>query len=215
MNRYRHDVSPTTLEVENLAKAYGGVPLFSGLTFLVETGLTAVQGRNGSGKTTLVKILSSLLRPSAGGVRLRRGDRELGGDEKRLAIGWAGLDLAFYEDFSARENLIFFRRAAGQPAPPREIESLLAGVRLVQAANQRVGAFSTGMKQRLRIAFALLFDPPILLLDEPNSNLDEEGRSMVRSVIAERRRRGAVVLASNDPRDFAEPDQTIRLGPEK
>ena len=210
---YRHDMSPTTLEVQNLAKSYGGgVPLFSGLTFLVETGLTAIQGRNGSGKTTLIKILSSLLRPSAGRVRLRLGDRELAGDEKRLAIGWAGLDLAFYEDFSARENLAFFRRAAGQPAPPREIDALLAGVGLVQAANQRVGAFSTGMKQRLRIAFAVLFDPPILLLDEPMAGLDAEGRQIVQAVIGQRRRSGAVVLASNDERDFVEPEQVVALG---
>ncbi len=212
MNRYRHDVSPTTLEVENLAKSYGGLPLFSGLTFLVEAGLTAVQGRNGSGKTTLVKILSSLLRPSTGGVRLRVGDRELAGDEKRLAIGWAGLDLAFYEDFSARENLAFFRGAAGRPASPEEIDTLLAGVGLAQAADQRVGAFSTGMKQRLRIAFALLFDPPILMLDEPMAGLDAEGRQIVQAVIGQRRRSGAVVLASNDERDFVEPEQVVRLG---
>jgi len=209
---YRAVVSPTTLEVENLAKSYGGVPLFSGLTFLVEAGLTAVQGRNGSGKTTLVKILSSLLRPSAGGVRLRRGDRELAGDEKRLAIGWAGLDLAFYEDFSARENLAFFRRAAGRSASPEEIDALLAGAGLVQAADQRVGAFSTGMKQRLRIAFALLFDPPILMLDEPMAGLDAEGRQIVQAVVGQRRRSGAVVLASNDERDFVEPEQVVLLG---
>ena len=209
---YRAVVSPTTLEVENLAKSYGGVPLFSGLTFLVEAGLTAVQGRNGSGKTTLVKILSSLLRPSAGGVRLRRGDRELAGDEKRLAIGWAGLDLAFYEDFSARENLAFFRRAAGRSASPEEIDALLAGAGLVQAADQRVGAFSTGMKQRLRIAFALLFDPPILMLDEPMAGLDAEGRQIVQAVVGQRRRSGAVVLASNDERDFVQPEQVVRLG---
>jgi ABC-type multidrug transport system ATPase subunit len=209
---YRAIVSPTTLEVENLAKSYGGVPLFSGLTFLVEAGLTAVQGRNGSGKTTLVKILSSLLRPSAGSIRLRLGDRELAGDEKRLAIGWAGLDLAFYEDFSARENLAFFRRAAGRPVSPEDIDALLAGVGLVQAANQRVGAFSTGMKQRLRIAFALLFDPPILMLDEPMAGLDAEGRQIVQAVIGQRRRSGAVVLASNDERDFVEPEQVVALG---
>jgi heme exporter protein A len=209
---YRAAVSPITLEVENLAKAYGGVPLFSGLTFLVETGLTAVQGRNGSGKTTLVKILCSLLRPSAGGVRLRRGDRELAGDEKRLAIGWAGLDLAFYEDFSARENLAFFRRAAGRPASSEGIDALLAVVGLEQSADQRVGVFSTGMKQRLRIAFALLFDPPILVLDEPMAGLDTEGRQIVQAVVGQRRRSGAVVLASNDERDFVEPEQVVALG---
>ncbi len=202
-----------TLEAEGLSKSYGdGPPLFAGLSFRVEAGLTAVQGRNGSGKTTLLKILASLLRPSGGGVRLRRGERELEGDERRLAIGWAGLDLAFYEDFSARENLTFFRRAAGLPAGSPEIESRLAAVGLAEAADRRVGAFSTGMKQRLRIAFALLFDPPILILDEPMAGLDAEGRRIVEKVVEEERRSGAVVLASNDERDFAEPQQVVRLG---
>jgi len=209
---YRQDVSPATLEAENLSKSYGRTALFSDLTFRVESGLTAIQGKNGSGKTTLLKILASLLRPGGGSVRVRRKDRELAGDEKRLAIGWSGLDLAFYEDFSARENLIFFRRAAGGIAPPEEIDRFLAAVGLALAADQRVGAFSTGMKQRLRIAFALLFDPPILLLDEPMAGLDAEGREIVAAVIADRRRSGAVVLASNDERDFVEPEQIVRLG---
>ena len=63
------------------------------------------------------------------------------------------------------------------------------------------------MQQRLRIAFALLFDPPVLLLDEPMSGLDTDGREMVQRVVAAARTRGAVVLASNDERDFVEPDQ--------
>ena len=205
-------MSATTLDVEGLSKSFGEHSLFSGLTFRVQAGLTALQGRNGSGKTTLVKILASLLRPSAGTVRVRQAESELSGDEKRLAIGWAGLDLAFYEDFSARENLIFFRRAAGHPARPAEIDRLLADVGLESAANQRVGAYSTGMKQRLRLAFALLFDPPILLLDEPMAGLDADGRAIAESVIATRRRSGAVLLASNDERDFVEPEQVIRLG---
>jgi ABC-type multidrug transport system ATPase subunit len=202
----------TSIEAREISKSFGGPPLFSGLSVSVESGLLAVAGRNGSGKTTLLKILASLLRPGSGIVRVLRGGDPLAGDERRLAVGWAGPDLAFYDDFSARENLEFFRRAAGRDT--RGIGALLQTVGL-DDRQRRVGAFSTGMKQRLRVAFSLLFDPPILVLDEPSSNLDEEGRSMVRSVIAERRRRGAVVLASNDPRDFAEPDQTIRLGPEK
>src|SRR5262249_28265771 len=154
-NRYRPAVSTIALDIEGLSKSFGEHSLFSGLTFRVDTGLTAVQGRNGSGKTTLVKILASLLRPSGGTVRVRQAERELSGDEKRLAIGWAGLDLAFYEDFSARENLIFFRRAAGRTALREEVDRLLAEVGLEAAANQRVGVYSTGMKQRLRLAFAL------------------------------------------------------------
>jgi ABC-type multidrug transport system ATPase subunit len=205
-------MTTTALDAQGLSKAYSGAPLFSKLTFRVATGLTAIQGRNGSGKTTLAKILASLLRPSGGAVRVRRGDRELSGDERRLAIGWAGLDLAFYEDFSAAENLTFFRRAAGRPPPPEEIESRLAAVGLTEAAGRPVGAFSTGMKQRLRVAFALLFDPPIVILDEPMAGLDADGRRIVEDLIGQRRRSGAVVLASNDERDFVEPEQVIALG---
>lgn len=203
-----------TLDVANLGKSYGGPPLFSGLTFRVEAGLTAVTGRNGSGKTTLLKILASLMRPEFGSVRVRVADRELAGEERRLAVGWAGFDLAFYEDFSARENLVFFRRAAGRPGSKEDadIQKRLSDVGLTEAAGRRVGAFSTGMKQRLRLAFATLFDPPILVLDEPMAGLDIHGRKIVEELIGERRRSGAVVLASNDERDFAAPDQTVSLG---
>jgi len=210
-------VPAVTLDVENLGKSYGGPPLFSGLTFRAAAGLTAVAGRNGSGKTTLLKILAALLRPEWGAVRVREGERDLVGEERRLAVGWAGFDLAFYEDFSARENLRFFRRAAGrgggaEQQEEAEIASRIEAVGLSEAIDRRVGAFSTGMKQRLRVAFAVLFDPPILILDEPMAGLDTEGRRIVEQLIAERRRTGAVLLASNDERDFVDPEQTVTLG---
>lgn len=201
-----------TMDARDLGKSYGGPPLFTGLTFRVETGLTAVAGSNGSGKTTLLKILASLLRPEFGSVWIGRGDRELAGQDRRLAVGWAGLDLAFYDDFTARENLAFFRRAAGLPADPEQIDRRLAAVGLSQASGRRVGAFSTGMKQRLRLAFARLFDPPIVILDEPMAGLDAEGRHLVERAIADQRREGALVLASNDERDFVDPEQVIELG---
>src|SRR6266542_63039 len=100
----------TTLELVEVSKSYTGPPLLSALTLTVERGLTAVAGKNGSGKTTLLKILAGLIRPSGGTVRLLRDGRELSGDARRLAVGWAGPDLAFYEDFTAEENLRFFRR---------------------------------------------------------------------------------------------------------
>ncbi len=203
-----------TLDVENLGKSYGGPPLFSGLTFRAAAGLTAVAGRNGSGKTTLLKILAALLRPEWGSVRVRDGDRELAGEQRRLAVGWAGFDLAFYDDFTAHENLRFFRRAAGRSVPgeEEEIVSRLHAVGLSEAMDRRVGAYSTGMKQRLRLAFAILFDPPIVILDEPMAGLDTQGRRIVEDLIAARRRTGTVILASNDERDFAQPDQTVVLG---
>ena len=200
------------LEARGLAKSYSGPPLFEDLSLDASGGLVAVVGRNGSGKTTLLKILARLLRPQRGVVRVLDGERELSGDELRRAVGWAGPDLAFYEDFTARENLRFFRRAAGLGASDADLSARLARVGLASVADRRVGAFSTGMTQRLRLAFALLCDPGVLLLDEPTAALDEEGRAIVHAVVAERRRMGAVVLATNDSRDEVAPDRTVALG---
>lgn len=201
----------TTLSAERLEKAYSGPPLFSGLDLRLERGLLAVAGKNGSGKTTLVKILAGLLRPSSGRVRVERDGRALSGAERRLAVGWEGPDLSLYAELTAAENLRFFRRAAGARADEAELERRLAEAGLAEAAGRRVEEFSTGMRQRLRIAFALLFDPPVLLLDEPMGGLDAEGREMVQRVVASARTRGAVVLASNDERDFLDPDQRVTL----
>jgi ABC-2 type transport system ATP-binding protein len=206
------DVLATTIEARQLSKAFAGPPLFSGLSFRAEKGLVAVKGRNGSGKTTLLKILASLAHPSSGSVSVRQGDRELSGDERRLAVGWSGPDLAFYEDFSALENLRFLSRAGGRMAADEDLKRRLEDVGLAGALGKRVGAFSTGMKQRLKIAFALLFDPPSVLFDEPMIGLDTDGRAIVERVVTARRRDGLVILASNDPRDFVEPDQVVELG---
>jgi heme exporter protein A len=206
------NVSAFRIEARALSKSYSGPPLFSDLAFEASAGLTAVSGRNGAGKTTLLKILARLLAPSRGSVAVFDGSREIAGEERRLAVGWAGPDLAFYEDFSARENLRFFRRASGRPASETELSERLARVGLGSVADRRVAAFSSGMKQRLRLAFATLLDPPILLLDEPSAGLDEEGMRLLASIVAQRRSAGPVVLASNDPRDFPSPERTVALG---
>jgi heme exporter protein A len=205
-------VAAFRIEARALSKSFSGSPLFSDLAFVASAGLTAISGRNGAGKTTLLKILARLLAPSRGAVAVFDGSREVTGEERRLAVGWAGPDLSFYEDFSARENLRFFRMAAGRPASEEELSDRLARVGLEAAANRRVGAFSSGMKQRLRLAFVMLLEPTVLLLDEPSMGLDAEGLSMLADVVRQRRAAGPVVLASNDPRDFSSPEQTIELG---
>ena len=135
----RADVLATTIEARQLAKAFAGPPLFSGLSFHAGKGLVAVKGRNGSGKTTLLKILASLAHPSSGSVSVRQGDRELSGDARRLAVGWSGPDLAFYEDFTALENLRFLSRAGGRPAGDEDLERRLEDVGLSGAPGKRVG----------------------------------------------------------------------------
>ena len=202
----------TTLSAERLAKSFSGPPLFSGLDLRLGRGLLAVAGKNGSGKTTLLKILAGLLRPSAGRVLVERDGRPLAGEARRLAVGFAGPDLSLYAELTALENLRFFRAAAGSPAEDAELRRRLEETGLAgEAVARRVEEFSTGMRQRLRLAFAGLFDPPVLVLDEPMSGLDTEGREMVQRFVAQARTRGPVVLASNDERDFVQPEQRIEL----
>jgi heme exporter protein A len=205
-------VRSTTLSAENLAKSFSGTPLFEDLSFEAGPGLLAVAGPNGSGKTTLLKILAGLLTPTAGRVRVERDGRALEGGERRLAVGWAGPDLELYGELTGVENLLFFRRAAGLPAGIDTIQARLADAGLSDAAaRRRVETYSTGMRQRLRLAFAMLFDPPLLVLDEPYSGLDPAGRAVVRRVVEEARGRGVVVLASNDERDFESAERRIDL----
>jgi heme exporter protein A len=202
----------TTLEARSIAKAWAGRRILSGVSLTIEHGLVAVSGPNGSGKTTLLKILAGLLRADAGTVSVAIGGREASGDSRRRALGWAGPDLAFYEDLTGEENLAFFRRAGGLAADAGFLRDRFERVGLGGDAQAKsVGSYSTGMKQRLRLAFAALFDAPILLLDEPMLGLDESGRAAARALIAERRTTGAVVLASNDARDFEAPDRRIEL----
>lgn len=208
----RNRVPTTTLSAEQLDKSFSGPPLFSGLNLRIERGLLAVAGKNGSGKTTLLKILAGLLRPSSGAVRVERDGLPLSGETRRLAVGWAGPDLALYGELTALENLRFFRVAAGHDADTARLRRRLADSGLPDGALERpVEEFSTGMQQRLRLAFAQLFDPPILLLDEPAAGLDSEGREIVRNLVAGARTRGTVVVASNDERDFVDPEQRIDL----
>jgi ABC-type multidrug transport system ATPase subunit len=202
------------IAADRLSKSFSGRPLFADISFAAARGLVAVAGSNGSGKTTLLKILAGLMRPTAGRVRIEtEAGPQLTPAERRLAVGWAGPDLALYGELTAEENLRFFRTAGGRNTSPQEIRRRLAEVGLAEEAmGRRVEQYSTGMKQRLRIAFALLFDPAVLVLDEPMIGLDPEGRETVARSIAAARTSGTVILASNDERDFVEPEQRIELG---
>jgi ABC-type multidrug transport system ATPase subunit len=202
----------TTLIAEDLSKSFSGGPLFEGLSLSIRGGLVAVAGRNGSGKTTLLKILAGLARPTAGTVRVERDGRALADPDRRLAVGWTGPDLELYGELTAEENLLFFRRAAGRPERAEDARRRLLELGLAEEAiGRRVEEFSTGMKQRLRLAFATLFDPELLLLDEPANGLDVEGRAVLAGVVERARRRGAVVVASNDERDLAGADERFEL----
>lgn len=202
-------VGSARIEATGLTKSFSGPPLFSDVSFTLDSGVLAVTGANGTGKTTLLKILAGLIRPTSGSVRVERDGREFSADERRVGVGWSGPDLFFYPELTAAENLTFFRRVAGF-AEPGDIASRLAAVGL-GSARGAVEHFSTGMKQRLRIAFTFLLDPAVVLLDEPLSGLDAQGREAVAQFVAAAGRRGPVLLAGTDLSELPPPDQVLEI----
>ena len=178
---------------------YGFRAILRGISLEVHEGRPlAVTGPNGSGKSTLVKILAGVLTQTGGSVDLNVNETAVGADERAHRVGLVTPDLALYPQLSARETLDFLARVRGL-TPAADVLGTLTRVGLGDRADDYVSTFSTGMRQRLRIATALLHDPPVLLLDEPSATLDASGRDLVASLVRDPSR--AVVLATNDPEE--------------
>ncbi len=201
------------LELQGVGKRYGRLHVFRDLVAEVESGqVLVVAGRNGSGKSTLLRIIAGLARPTWGQVLFYRDGRLLSPEERRRQIGLVAVDVSLYGELTGWENLAFFARLHGCPLTPEEGESLLKDVGLAGRGDDLVQNYSSGMRQRLKYACALLHRPALLLLDEPGANLDEAGRAIVEEFIARQRRHGLVVLATNDVREVAYGDVVLRLG---
>ncbi len=190
-----------TLVAEAVAHRYAPGRGLAPLSFRAAApSLVAVVGENGAGKSTLLRMIAGLLRPTSGRI-------ELTGAE--AGVGYAAPDLEFYEEFSARENLEFAADARG--IPHAAVDGALGRVELTERGRDRVSALSSGMKQRLRLAFALLGEPAALVLDEPGAHLDERGRAALASILDERRRGGLVLVATNDEREWRLADSKIEI----
>lgn len=200
------------LESRDLSHRYGRRTALESLSFaLTAPGVAAVTGPNGSGKSTLLRILAGLLRASRGESVLTVGGRAIAPAERRRWLGFASPELAFYDELSVAENLGFVAETRGIVAPASAAAAALDRVGLAARAEDRVSALSSGMKQRLRLAFAVLHRPPVLFLDEPGSHMDEEGRTMLAALVDQERRSGLVLIATNDEREWRLADQRIEL----
>jgi heme exporter protein A len=205
----------TAIELRGLRRVYGDRAALDGVDVSLARGETLlVLGPNGAGKTTLLRILATLLRPSGGEVRVL-GARLPGEAWKaRGRIGFLGHEPLLYRDLSGRENLRFQARLHGMRGAAAEarIGELLAALAIERRADDRAAELSAGMRQRLALCRCLLHDPELLLLDEPESNLDAEGRELARGLIGPVSGRTRVV-ASHDPEHFLpETDRVLRLG---
>jgi ABC-type multidrug transport system ATPase subunit len=186
-------VPPAELVFAGIRRRFGRLRVLDGVAGEVGAGgVLVVRGPNGCGKSTLLRCLAGLLRPDRGEIRAVEAGRELGLEERRRRVGYLAPDVAFYDELSGGENLEFLARLRGVAAARGE--ELAA--RLGLAAERAHRAMSSGMRQRLRWAFALLHDPSILLLDEPFQNLDPEGERAARELLAERLAAGALAVVA-------------------
>lgn len=177
-----HATAAPILEVRDLRKRYGTMTALDGVSFEVGRGeMFGLLGPNGAGKTTLLSVVSCLLEPSAGEVRIqgrtvRPSDRDL-----RRHIGIVPQELALYGDMSARENLRFFGELYGldRAVLDKRADQVLHAMGLTDRADDRVEDFSGGMKRRLNLGVSLIHEPPLLLLDEPTTGVDPQSRAHI------------------------------------
>ena len=174
---------------------YGRRRLFDGLSVTVEPGAPlAVVGANGSGKSTLLLLFAGLLAPTGGETRLEVDGATVPARDVPMRVGYVAPALDLYDMLTARETLAFLARARSLPDAAARVAATLDRVGLGERMDDPVSAFSTGMRQRLRIATALVHDPAVLLLDEPGATLDAAGRDLTASLVADEAR--VVVLAT-------------------
>jgi len=203
------------IRLAGLRREFGERAALDGLDLTLRRGQTlVVLGPNGSGKSTLLRILATLLRPSGGtaevlGCALPREAWKLRG-----RIGYLGHEPLLYRDLTGRENLRFQARLHGLGAAAAEerIGRLLEAAGMSLRADERVAELSAGMRQRLAICRCLLHEPELLLLDEPDSNLDAAGRELARELLGPAAGRTRVVVTHDPERFLPEADRVLRLG---
>jgi heme exporter protein A len=208
------DLEPA-IKLVGLRRVYGDRAALDGLDLEVEPESSlVVLGPNGAGKTTLLRILATLLRPTGGEVRVLGCELPDKAWKLRGKIGYLGHEPLLYRDLTGRENLRFHAKLHGleRGAAAARIEAMLEAVGMERRADDRTAELSAGMRQRLAVARCVLHEPELLLLDEPDSNLDIAGREVARGLIGPDTGQTRVVVTHDPERFLPEADQVLRLG---
>lgn len=201
------------VELVNISKKYGRRQLFVTINQRICSGdCIVVTGPNGSGKSTLLKIIAGLIRPSSGMVKVHNHGQEVAVDNRRNCFGLISPELILYNAMTGYENLQFLVRARGIELSAERLQCCLENVGLGGRQQELLSTYSTGMRQRLKFAILDALRPPIWLLDEPSSNLDEEGKKLVKQLIKDAlAQQVAVIIATNEREEANYAGQKIAL----
>jgi ABC-2 type transport system ATP-binding protein len=186
--------APAKVRIENLVKLYQGKTALDGISLTVNEGeVYGFIGPNGAGKTTTMSILVGLIHSDGGTCEI---DGELPGARGQVKVGYLPEEPSFAEHLTGKEYLSMIAATMRLPHAQAEVSRLLGEVALADAADRKVSGYSRGMRQRLGIACAVLGDPELLILDEPSSALDPEGRKAVVDLILALKAGGKTVFLS-------------------
>ena len=202
------------LSFESVGMRFGAKELIKDFTHTFEPStITAITGANGSGKSTLLRLAAHLTMPTSGRVTITSHNKQLTRGAYIGAVAMTTPEMALYTRLTARENLSFFVGLRGKSLSDNDIKKLFDKVGLpIDALSKRIDTFSTGMRQRLKVAMMIAAAAPVWLLDEPTLGLDEKGRKMVMREAWEASAGGAIVLwATNDKKESEAADDVIEL----
>ncbi|HEY8551134.1 MAG TPA: ABC transporter ATP-binding protein [Vicinamibacterales bacterium] len=191
-------MSAPIVATEQLSKWYGQVSGLNDVTVSVPPGITGLLGPNGAGKSTFLKLVTGQLRPSKGTVRVL-GEPIWGNPALYFRIGFCPEQDAFYERMTGLEWVTALVRLNGydEPAARAAAERALGAVDLLDAAGKKIGAYSKGMRQRVKMAQALVHDPELLILDEPLTGMDPLMRRRTIRLIKDWARQGKSIIVSS------------------
>jgi heme exporter protein A len=202
----------TAIELDGLQRNFGERIVLCDVSLSLAAGQTLVVfGPNGAGKSTLLRVLATLLRPHAGGVRVLGCDLPREGWAARGRIGLLAHEPLLYRELSALENLTFHARLHG--VGQERVQEVLQRVAMLERAREPLRTLSRGMVQRVAIARAVLHDPELLLLDEPYANLDPAARELAEGLIGAGSAgpRTRVICSHNPSGDLSQADLVLGL----
>jgi heme exporter protein A len=186
------------VEVRGLVKKFGFKTILRNVDLLLGSGdFLALFGHNGAGKTTLIHILSSLILPTSGTVRIAGFDSRYNREALRKVIGVISHHTFLYNSLTAFENLKFYGTMYEVTKLHDKIEEVLELVGLTEYMNDQVQTFSRGMQQRLSVARAIIHDPMVMFLDEPYTGLDQDGAQTLKQLLGEFRDRGKTIIMTS------------------
>jgi sodium transport system ATP-binding protein len=192
-------MTEAAVTVDRLRKSFGKIQVLRDVSFEAGKGeIFGLLGPNGAGKTTTLRIICTLLSPDSGSINVLSFDTRTAPQEVRRRVGVVTAEIGVYPRLTARENITYFAQLSevGDADLRRRVDGAIERLGMEDFAGRRAESLSSGQKQKVAIARAIVHDPPVLMFDEPTSNLDVLASKEIRDFMVEARGRGKCVIFS-------------------